>query len=408
MVSASLITSEDDALVEAFLQQLRSAGYCDRTLRKKRPVAAAFIRWVRRKRIASGALNASHVAGFIGRTPGAPGDRVSLERATVRRFLRYLRGERGVPATRPWMDAPPRIALEQGYESHLRKERGLTERSVCVYTPFAHDFLTWHAAKTSAAHAGRPDGAAVRDFLLERLHGRSASYTRLLAAALRSLLRFLYLRGETPGDLSRAVPPVRLWREAAVHSALSAEDIERVLASTDRSTRRGRRDYAILLLLARLGLRAGEVAALELGDVDWRAAEIVVRGKGRVIARLPLLADVGAALAAYLRRDRERSASRRIFLRSLAPRVGFVGPAAIGGIVRTALARAAVRRAGRGAAHLFRHSLATRMIRQGASLGEIAEVLRHRSQGATEVYAKVAFEALRGVARSWPGVGGAE
>jgi integrase/recombinase XerD len=154
-------------------------------------------------------------------------------------------------------------------------------------------------------------------------------------------------------------------------------------------------------------LRAGEVVALELGDIDWRTGEIVVRGKGRVLERLPLLSDIGEALALYLRKDRGTSASRRVFLRMLAPRVGLAGPCAVGDIVRRALARAGLRPSSRGAAHLLRHSLATRMIRHGASLAEIAEVLRHRSQGTTAIYAKVDLEALRGVARPWPTTGSA-
>jgi len=195
--------------------------------------------------------------------------------------------------------------------------------------------------------------------------------------------------------------------QATVPAFLLHEEVERVLSATDRSIPRGRRDYAILLFLARLGLRAGEVVRLELGDIRWRTGEFVVRGKGRVLDRLPLLADVGEALALYLRKDRGRRSSRRVFLRMWAPRVGLTGPAAVGHVVRAALARAGLRRTSRGAAHLFRHSLATRMIRHGASLAEISEVLRHRSQNTTEIYAKVDFEALRGVARPWPGAGGA-
>jgi integrase len=154
-----------------------------------------------------------------------------------------------------------------------------------------------------------------------------------------------------------------------------------------------------------LGLRAGEVQTLEISDIRWRTGEIVIHGKGRTVDRLPLLSDVGEALARYLQ-DRGVSASRRVFLRTIAPHVGLAGPAAIGHVVRVALARVGISRSSRGAAHIFRHSLATKMIHQGASIPEIAEVLRHRSQNTTEIYAKVDFEALRGVARSWPGTGG--
>ncbi|KMZ11276.1 putative integrase/recombinase [Candidatus Burkholderia humilis] len=179
------------------------------------------------------------------------------------------------------------------------------------------------------------------------------------------------------------------------------------IITADQSTPCGRRDYAILLLLARLGLRAGEIAAIELDDIHWRSGKLVVHGKGRMVENVPLPSEIGEAIAMYLRDGRGASASRRVFLRIWAPRVGLAGPRAIGKIVRLAFARAGFSPACRGAAHLFRHGLATTMIRDGASIAEIAEVLRHRSQDSTAIYAKVAFEDLRGIVRSWPMTGGA-
>jgi integrase/recombinase XerD len=181
-------------------------------------------------------------------------------------------------------------------------------------------------------------------------------------------------------DLSASVPTVCKPRRAVVPTFLSPEQIDRVIAAIDRSTLTGRRDHAVLLLLARLGLRAGEIAFPELDDIHWRTGEIVVRGKGGTVDLLPLLADIGETLALYIRQDRSVGESRRVFQRVYLPYVGLTGPAAIGHIVRLALARAGVRRSGRGAAHLFRHGLATQMIRRGASLTEISEVLRHRSR----------------------------
>lgn len=203
------------------------------------------------------------------------------------------------------------------------------------------------------------------------------------------------------------MPAVSKCRQSSVPTYLTPEQEEAIIATADRLTPTGRRDYAILLLLARLGLRAGEIIALELGDIRWRSAELVIHGKGQMVEHMPLLSDVGAALATYLHDDRGASTSRRVFLRIWAPRVGLAGPAAIGHIVRLAFARAGFRPAYRGAAHLFRHGLATTMIRHGASMMEIAEVLRHRSQDSTAIYAKVAFDDLRGVARPWPATGGA-
>jgi site-specific recombinase XerD len=190
-----------------------------------------------------------------------------------------------------------------------------------------------------------------------------------------------------------------------VHAYLTPEEVEQVLSACNRSTPVGRRDHAVLLLLARLGLRAGEVVDLELSDIRWRTGEILVRGKGRVVERLPLLMEVGEALAAYIRKDRGTTSSRRVFLRARAPRVGLASQTAVGHIARRALARAGLHPPLRGA-HLFRYSLATTMIRQGASMGEIGGVLRHGSPDTTEIYAKVDFESLRGVARPWPAMGG--
>ena len=200
--------------------------------------------------------------------------------------------------------------------------------------------------------------AKVHAFLLERSQNRSSEGVRLVAVTLRSLLRFLYLRGEMTFDLSRGVSRFQKWRLATVPTYLSPAEVEKLLAACDLSTPTDRRDHAILLLLARLGLRAGEVVTLELGDIAWRAGEILVRGKGQQRDHLPLPSDVGEAMALYLSLDRGESASRRAFLRLNAPREGLAGPASVGHIVRKLLARVGILRTSRGAAHMFRHSLA--------------------------------------------------
>jgi len=306
----------------------------------------------------------------------------------------------------PARPASPADDLEHRYVAFLRTDRGLAENSILVYAPCARDFLAYRVATAGRLTLDTLDAEAIRAFLVERIAHRSSESARLLTVALRSLLRFIFLRGETARDLSAAVPMVRTYRQSGVPAVLAPDELERVLAATDRSTTRGRRDYAILLLLARLGLRASEIVSLELCDFRWRAGEIAVRGKGPRLDQVPLLADIGDAVARYLREDRGTSPSRRVFLRLIPPRVGLARPCAIDHIVRLALARAGVRPRHRRVAHLFRHSLATRMIRHGASMAEIAEVLRHRSQSTTAIYAKVSFEALRTVARPWPAVGG--
>ena len=394
-----------DNQIEPFLQYLRDAGYAERTLRKKRTVVRAFARWAKRKGIVTFDLNDSHVDTFVQRLRREAKSRRKFELAAVRLFLGYLRATAGLQC--PATEAPVSFttSLLQQYENHLRKDRGLAENSLHVYLPLIRTFLASKLAGRSFPRSLK--ALSIRDFVITQTRNRSAEYVRLLATALRSFCRFLFLSGHMPVDLSPSVPRVSKYRQSTPPAFLTPEEVTRALAATDRSTPRGRRDYAILLLLARLGLRAGEIVSLELEDLYWRTAEILVRGKGRMVERLPLLQDVGEALAAYLRKDRGVSKSRRIFLRMWAPRIGLTGPAAVGHIVRLALARAEVRRSGRGAAHLFRHGLATRMIRHGASLPEIAEVLRHRSQMTTSGYTQVAFEALREVAQPWPDRGGA-
>ena len=230
-----------------------------------------------------------------------------------------------------------------------------------------------------------------------------------MVSALRSFFRFLLQQGEIATDLAACVPAVADWRLSTVPKYLGAEEVERLLSACDQRTRIGRRDYAILMLLARLGLRASEVVALELDDMDWRAGEIVVRGKGQRHDRLPLLQEVGEALASYLRQDRPRGSTRRVFVRMRAPIRGFAGPQTISTIVRRALQRADLKAPAKGvAAHLLRHSLATGMLRRGASMTEIAELLRHRnrSPSTTEIYAKVDLGGLRSLAQPWPWSGG--
>jgi integrase/recombinase XerD len=395
-----------DCHITAFMEKLREGGYAQRTLKKKRPVGRAFVRWTRGKRIGLNQLNESHISAFLSRSPRIRKTRVKFEKSVLRLLLQYLRQNAGVPDPQRCPSRSPADELVDRYVNHLRKEQGLAENSILVYAPFVRDFLNDQLCKSGNVFIKAFDAATIRGFLLNQTCHRSGEYTRLLATSLRSFFRFLFLCGELPRDLSPAVPTVRKCPKSAVPTFLSPEEIDRVLAAIDESTATGRRDRAILLLLARLGLRAGEIVTLELDDIHWRNGEILIRGKGHAMESLPLPTDVGRALAQYLHEDRTLRQTRRVFHRVIAPRTGLAGPAAVGHIVRRALRRAGVQRSGRGAAHLFRHGLATQMIRKGAALAEISEVLRHRSLNTTALYAQVSFEALRTVARAWPVVGG--
>jgi integrase/recombinase XerD len=391
--------------IDEFLDRLRAAHYSEVTLRKKRSVLCALSAWMKKRNTDLIDLDESVTARFTKRLIDAPRDRLQRERATLRPFLAYLRAEAIVRS--PTLGGESGTALIYGrYLGYLREDRGLAKNSLLVYGPFIRDFLDSHSAGDGSLLPDAFDAVTIRNHLLTRSKGRSSEYTRLMAVALRSFCHFLFLRGDTAQDLCESVPAVRKWRQSTVPTFLTPEQQEALIASADRSTPCGRRDYAILLLLARLGLRAGEIVAIELDDIHWRSGELVVHGKGQMVEHVPLPSEVGEAIATYLRDGRGASASRRVFLRIWAPRVGLAGPAAIGKVVCLAFARAGFRPACRGAAHLFRHGLATTMIRHGASIAEIAEVLRHRSQDSTAIYAKVAFEDLRGIARSWPTVGG--
>jgi site-specific recombinase XerD len=223
-----------------------------------------------------------------------------------------------------------------------------------------------------------------------------------MTTALRVFFRFLLLRGDVTLNLAASVPTVSEYKQSGIPKFLQPRDVERLLKSCDKNTPVGKRDYAIMLLLSRLGLRASEIVALRLDDILWETGVVNIRGKGARHDQLPLPHDVGEALATYIRHGRPSCPTRRVFIRARAPHVGFSGSVAIADIVRRALARAGLDPIRKGS-HLLRHSLAVRMLREGASLQEISEILRHSSPNTTEIYAKVDPEALYGLALPWPG-----
>jgi site-specific recombinase XerD len=222
-----------------------------------------------------------------------------------------------------------------------------------------------------------------------------------MVTALRCFFQYLQQRGEIAVDLAACVPTVPNWSKSTLPKFLPPGTVQRVLSRCDRRTAIGRRDYAILVLLARLGLRAGEVVALNLEDIDWEAGQLAIRGKGGRAAQMPLPGDAGEAIAAYLRNGRPRCSSRRVFIRAKAPLTGFASSVAICVVVEQALKRAGVESARKGA-HLFRHTLACDLLRQGCSLDEIGELLRHQSPETTAIYAKVDVTALHSLALPWP------
>lgn len=390
--------------LDAFCARLADLGYRPATIRSKLGALDDLARWMEGERLALADLDEQRMDAFLAARRRRGRSCRGVPR-TALQLLAQLRGAGVVRAPDPAPEAAPAAALLARYGEYLRRERALAAATVRGYLRFVRAFVLARLGG-GAPCPGELGVADVREFLLGRVRGMAPRYAQQMAIALRSFLRFLFVAGETRTDLASAVPTVRQWRLSNVPRGLSAPDVERLLRACDRSTATGRRDHAILLLLSRLGLRAGEVLALELDDLHWREGEIVVRGKGLVRDRLPLLPEVGEALTRYLRTDRRRGASRRVFLCMLAPHRGFAHASSVSTIVARALARAGLAPATRGA-HLLRHGLATELLRRGASLSEIGELLRHRSPATTEIYAKLDFDALRDVALPWPVPGGA-
>ena len=281
------------------------------------------------------------------------------------------------------------------YAGHLASERGLSASTIRRYAEFARGFSD-HCFRRRNPKWAKLTAADITGFVAGEAR-RGLTSCKNTVSELRSLLRFLRVRGYIRRDLAGCVPAVAGWRLASLPRGLEPDQVARLLRTADRSAV-GRRNAAIVRLLVRLGLRAGDVAALDLHDIDWRSGEIVVRGKGKRESRLPLPHDVGRDIAAYVRRSRPPVPARRVFLRGRAPYVGLTSS----GVV--AIAVRALRRIGvtAGGAHLLRHTVATQMLRQGASLSEIAHVLRHRHIDTTAIYAKVDFAGLITLAQPWP------
>ena len=293
------------------------------------------------------------------------------------------------------------LDLVDEFRRYLLTERGLAVRTIEHYTEAAHAFLVARAAD---------DARVVKEWnaadVLTFVRRGSASYPPVrmqqLCTGLRAFLRYLCFRGYTLSDLSKCIPRIARWRLATLPKSLSAEQVDRMLIRCRRDKAGGRRDYAVLLLLSRLGLRAEELRRLTLDDIHWQRGELTVRGKGRGPEPMPLPEDVGEALAAYLTHGRPASGSRSVFVRLTPPHEAYGNSDAFGHIVRHAMRRAAVDAPSKGT-HIFRHTLATEMLRGGASLREIGHLLRHRDEDTTRLYAKVDLVRLRTLALPWPG-----
>jgi len=393
------------AHIGAFAESRTALGYARGSIQQQVRLAGAFSHWLEHQGVALSRVGSGHASWYL--RDRARQVRPGLgDAAVLRHLLDFLRREGVIAAEKiAARRLTPAERCAQAYAQHLRDARALAKATIINYVPFIRGFLTDRVGD-GPVRLARLKAADVVRFVQRQAPQLHLKRAKLLTTALRSFLRYARYRGAVARDLAAAVPIVANWWMTSIPRAIGADQIRQLLASLDRRTAIGRRDYAIVLLLARLGLRSGEVAFLELEDIDWDAGQVSVRGKRGHRTALPLPTDVGAAIAAYLRHGRPRSTSRRVFLRSKAPIRGFLSQSGIGSIIRHALNRAGIQAPTTGA-HQFRHALATQMLRHGASLTEIGEVLRHRSPQTTTIYAKVDLTALRTLALPWPWPGGA-
>ena len=385
--------------LDAFAAQLASLGYNREFATAKLRLVRNFSHWMALEGIGLDALDERRTEAFL--STRKPGCRPRGEVATLRLLLDHLRDGgrvRPKPAEPEGNDPVERIARR--YQRFLVNERCVSATTAKNYLSIVRAFL----ADRFGMRTADLGSLTVRDcngFILR--YGRNVCWrtSKMSATALRSFLRHLHQEGEIPADLADGILPAMRRRQPELPRSLDPDEVEALLDGCDRTTAVGRRDRAILLLLSRLGLRAGEVVAMTLDDLDWNNGLVTVCGKGRH-EQLPLPHDVGEALAAWLRDGRPSCPTRRLFVRAHAPHKPFSGASAVSCLVQRALARAELDPPFKGA-HMLRHSLATGMLRNGASLEDIGQILRHRHPETTQIYARCDLDSLRSLAPAWPG-----
>ncbi|MBI4471598.1 MAG: tyrosine-type recombinase/integrase [Acidobacteria bacterium] len=390
--------------LEGFARHLCQVGYANFTAKGHIRVAEHFVYWTDREGIAPTALDESCIENFERhlcrcQCPRYGGKCVHNRlRGSVHLFLKYLR-DAGIATGSVEHRTAEKPVLLAKFREWMRQQRGTSDGSLHTYSLSIRDLL-----EAVGDDPRTFDAQNLRKFVLERNRQRGWGATKSCITAVRMFLRFLIADGQCPPGLDACIPTVAHWRLSGLPQYLEPGDVERVIESCDRVTAVGRRDRAILLLLARMGLRANDVAHLRLDNIEWEQAWINVSGKGRRQTRLPLTQEIGDAIVAYVQDGRRPCLTNILFVRDKAPFRAFRSHSSISMIVTRAMRRAGVRCPNRGAAHIFRHSAATSMLRQGTSLQEISIILRHRSVRTTEIYAKVDVVSLRMIAQPWPEV----
>jgi integrase/recombinase XerD len=386
------------AYVEGFRANLFELGYSQRSCTEHLQRMAHLSDWLAENDLALGELVVPQVERFVTARRQSSWVNRNLTLKAVQVLLDYLRGIGVVPAAGPAAPRAGRGLVIEQFVEYLVTERGLAESTIANHRKAAARFLD--ECRWEPGALAEISGESVNSFLLGRATGSCSRSLNTTAIGLRALLRFLHSRHYISAPLADAVPGAASWRDRGVVRAVAVDEVAAMLAGCDRRTATGRRDFAILTVLTRLGLRRGEVAALSVDDIHWRTAVLVVTGKGNRREELPLPVDVGEAIADYCRNGRRNAGScRTLFLSCVAPWNG-LSPSAISQVVARACRRVDLKVIG---AHRLRHTAATSMRAAGAPLLEIGQVLRHRHAATTALYAKDDLAALRVVTRTWPG-----
>jgi site-specific recombinase XerD len=397
-----LCSGPTGSYIAGFGNGLWEAGYAEITARRHIRAAQHLIHWAQHRHIPLARMDDVQIDCFKRhlsrcRCPSyGCSDRALVRGAHL--FIEHLQQVNVIPRHTDHGKKLKPPALLDGFCQWMRVNRSIAEVTLYNYSLGIRDLLKAIGDDVSHLNAQR-----LRKFVLDQSRHSGRAKAKTMVTGLRAFVRFLITSGLCPAGLDGAIPTLAYWRLSALPRYLQTEEVERIVAACSPNTAVGMRDRAIVLLLARLALRAGDIVQLCLGDIDWKEGWILVSGKGRRESRLPLTKEVGEAIAAYVTGARPLVDTDTLFIRSRAPLRGFSSHCAISMIVARAMRRAGINCPSRGAAHILRHSAATTMLRQGASLQEIAAVLRHRSIATTAIYAKVDVLGLQEIAQPWPG-----
>lgn len=387
--------------VTAFHQRLLERPYVEGTIRQYIRCIAALAAIMKRDQIPVAELDVQLAVQLINGEKDWVVRRTIASRCMSKNFVHFL-NERGFGKQPP----PPteleisRSELRIDYENYLRRQRGLGNSSIVQCWGVAARFLKFRF-KEEIGNLSQITPTDARDFIQQVIRSKDQFRNKSIPGLLRNFFRYLFQTGQTDSNLANSVPNVAMRYGQRVPRHLSPRQVELLIQSVKNESPKGRRDYAIMLLLARLGMRPAEVVAIQLDDVDWRSGEILVRGKGGMHDRLPLLPDIGEALVDYIQHGRE-SASRALFVSVIHPYHSFANSVMIGHIVKEAFTKTGLDLPPRAGGYILRHSLATNLVRQGTSLEEISNLLRHRSRPTALLYAKMDVNGLRSVALPWP------